>query len=56
VSRLELRLFASIYGARGGNVALAFMATGGLYLDRTALLGAAEIAAERIDLTSAGAA
>jgi glucokinase len=82
-----LRLFASIYGARAANVALAFMATGGVYLgggiaprlvewltdgvfmqaftakgrlsrlmetvpvhvvleDRTALLGAAEIAAE----------
>jgi glucokinase len=83
-----LRLFASIYGARAANVALAFMATGGVYLgggiaprivktlcdgafmeaftskgrlsgllrripvrvvldDRAALLGAAEIAAER---------
>jgi glucokinase len=27
-----LELFASIYGARAGNVALAFMATGGVYL------------------------
>jgi glucokinase len=27
-----LRLFASIYGARAGNVALSFMATGGVYL------------------------
>jgi len=85
-----LDLFASIYGARAGNVALSFMATGGVYLgggiaprnlralvdgsfmrafvakgrvsallaqmpvsvvlnDKTALIGAAEIAAELVD-------
>jgi glucokinase len=88
LSAEALRMFVSIYGARAGNVALAFMATGGVYLgggiapklvdrlrddafmqafaakgrlssllrrtpvyvvlnDRAALLGAAEIAAER---------
>jgi glucokinase len=32
LSAKALELFASIYGARAGNVALAFMATGGVYL------------------------
>lgn len=32
LSARALDLFASIYGARAGNVALAFMATGGVYL------------------------
>jgi glucokinase len=89
LSAQALQLFASIYGSRAANVALAFMATGGVYLgggiaprivkhlqegafmeaftakgrmsrllrdipvrvvlnDRAALLGAAEIAAERL--------
>jgi glucokinase len=96
IAARALRLFSSIYGARAANVALAFMATGGVYLgggiaprivdsltdgtfmraftakgrlswvletipvhvvleDRTALLGAAEIAAARIGTRGASA-